>query len=469
MAHDASSSEYGIDQVRPEARSFGFADTVWTWFGSGINTGSWYFGGMAAALGLSFVLQYSLLWIPLLMVPWAAIGYIGFRHGASTVGVTRPSLGIRGSRLSGIAEFLVLIGWPSVNSYIAGISLTYVFAHQFGWPSFGQPGSTGPLMLGILITAVSQGIVMVIGHEAIRYLERVAMVLLLLLGGWETYIVMTHWNFSQVMTFSVKQAAHGPAFYIDLAFGFSWTWAQIADFSRFSKTSTTATVGSWLGINLGQGWFMLVGALGVIGVALQTGIYDPNNSDPSSVIAALGLGVVAFLVLFMATLSTNVTVLYGAGMGLVGTLRTRSPRKILVFVAVLQTVLCFLPLAFSSFVDYFESFLNLVGGVFVPLWTIVLVDYFVVRRMQVSDRDLFADESPDGTTASAFGAWNRSGFISLAAGLVVYFTLSYGLPQVAEQLTASLPAILVSGIVYWALARLQSVQPAAVAEPAATD
>ena len=447
-----ASSKYGIDKVQPKDRSFGFADTVWTWFGSGINTGSWYFGGMAAALGMSFVLQYSLLWIPLMMIPWAAVGYIGYRHGASTVNATRPSLGLSGSRLSGIAEFLVLIGWPSVNSYIAAISLTYVFSALLGWPAFGDPGGTWPLMLGILITAVSQGVIMVIGHEAIRYLERLAVILLLLLGGWETYVVLTHWDFSNLMGFAAPNSAHTVAFYIDLAFGFCWTWAQIADFSRFSKSGTTATVGSWLGVNLGQGWFMLVGALGVIGVALQTGNYDPNNSDPSSVLSALGLGIVAFIVLFMATISTNVTVLYGSGMGLIGAFRSRRPRKILIGVALLQLVLCFLPLAFTSFVEYFETFLTIIGGIFMPLWTIVTVDYYIVRRMCLGDADYFP-AAADDTHASRIPAWNIDGLVSMAAGLAGYFTLSYGLTEIGSVTTASIPAVVISGALYLVLAR----------------
>jgi purine-cytosine permease-like protein len=172
---------------------------------------------MAAALGMSFVLQYSTLWLPLIMVPWAAIGYIGYRYGASTVVVSRPVLGIKGSRLTGIAQFVVLIGWPSVNSYIAAMSLTYVFKGAWGWPAFGEPGSTLPMVVGILMTAVVQGVITVIGHEAIRYLERIAGVLLLVLGGWITYITFSRWGMGEVMSFAQAQPTHNVAFFIDLA------------------------------------------------------------------------------------------------------------------------------------------------------------------------------------------------------------------------------------------------------------
>src|SRR5699024_6688526 len=134
----------------------------------------------------------------------------------------------------------------------------------------------------------------------------------------------------------------------------------------------SATLGSWIGINLGQGWFMMVGAVGVLGVVLTTGVYDPNNSDPSSMVAALGLGIVALLVVFFATISTNVTVLYGSSMGLIGATQTKTPKRYLVFVAVLQFAMCFLPLMFSAFIAYFQFFLGMLGGIFLPLWTLVV-------------------------------------------------------------------------------------------------
>lgn len=444
--------EYGMARIPHGQREYGFADTVFTWFGSGVNTGSWVFGGMAAALGMSFVWWYSLVYLPLLMIPWALVAWIGWKHGASTVTSTSPALGMKGARWMGIGEFLGLIGWPSINTFIAAISLTHVFHAMFEWPAFGQPGATGPLVVGILATALLQGVIVCIGHGAIKHLERLAVVLLIVLGVWETQVVLAHWDYEKISSFALPAAQHSPAFYIDLAFGFCWGWAQVCDFSRFSKSATSATVGSWLGVNLGQGWFMVVGAIGVIGVALQTGVFDPNNADPSSTIASLGLGMVAFLVVFFATVSTNVTVLYGAGMGLVGATRTSKPRRVLIFIAMLQLAMCFLPLAFDHFIHYFEFFLGIVGGIFIPLWTLVVLDYFVVRRGRVRDEDLFAGEDSNGRTRSALGDWNLGGWFAMIAGLVVFYLLTYAFKEIAAVTTASLPAAVVTAVTYLLLA-----------------
>ncbi len=80
--------EYGTARIPHDKREYGFFDQVVTWFGSGVNTGSWYFGGMAAAIGMSFVWQYAFIYLPLMMIPWAMIGWISWKHGASTVTCT---------------------------------------------------------------------------------------------------------------------------------------------------------------------------------------------------------------------------------------------------------------------------------------------------------------------------------------------------------------------------------------------
>lgn len=441
--------EYGTQQIPRDKREYGFLDTLFTWFGSGVNTGSWYFGGMAAALGMTFVWQYSFIYLPLMMIPWAMVAWIGYKHGASTVASTIPSLGVKGARLMGIGEFVGLIGWPSINTYIAAISLSYVFNAMFGWPVHSAPGGTWTLLAGIVTTAVLQGVTVVYGQAAIKYLEWIAVALLLVLGIWETMVVLQHWDYAKIANFTLPQGQQKtPQFFIDLAFGFCWGWAMICDFSRLAKNGTSATLGSWLGVNIGQGWFMTVGAIGVIGVVLDTGVFDPNNSDPSSIIASLGMGIVAFLVVFFATISTNITVLYGSAMGLVGATRSTNPRKFLIFIALLQLAMCFLPLMFKHFVEYFEFVLGIVGGIFIPLWTLVVVDYFLIRKCRVRDEDIFAKEDSRGRTLSAFGDWNANGWIAMVVGLAVYFILAYGMKDVAAQYTASLPSAAITAVLY---------------------
>lgn len=63
--------EYGVERIDPKDRTFKFWDYVWVWFGAGINTGSWYFGGVFATFGLLAGMAMGWGFAPLIMVPWA--------------------------------------------------------------------------------------------------------------------------------------------------------------------------------------------------------------------------------------------------------------------------------------------------------------------------------------------------------------------------------------------------------------
>ncbi len=118
------------------------------------------------------------------------------------------------------------------------------------------------------------------------------------------------------------------------------------------------------------------------------------------------------------------------------------------YIALLQFAMCFLPLAFEQFVHFFEIFLGIIGGIFIPLWTIVVLDYYVVRRMRVTDEDLFAGERSDGTTLSRLGDWNVAGWVAMGLGFGTFILLGRGLPEIAAVTTAAIPALVISGVSY---------------------
>ena len=119
--------------------------------------------------------------------------------------------------------------------------------------------------------------------------------------------------------------------------------------------------------------------------------------------------------------------------------------------------MCFLQLAFKNFIHYFEFFLGIVGGIFIPLWTLVVIDYFVVRRARVRNEDLFAGEDSLGRTKSALGDWNVCGWVSMIVGLAVFYLLNYGMKDFAAVTTASLPAAAATAVTYLLMVAMNDV------------
>jgi NCS1 nucleoside transporter family len=439
--------EYGAEKVPPSARNYGFFDTFFLWFGGGVNTGSWWMGGVMATFGLSLALTYSWILIPFIFFPWALLGYIAYKHGLTTSAMTRASLGSRGAGIQSLFQAFVMAGWCSVNTFIGAISVTFIFHIMWGWPAFGSEGAAMPMIFGILIIGILQGIFAVSGHNIIKYMEWVSGLLLIGLGLYMTYVVIDTFSWTALMSWENNEAPYATfGILIDILIGFCWSWTHIGDFGRFAKTKKAAVLAPWFGVNIGQGWFFVIGAIGVIGVALQTGSIDLLASDPSTIMSELGLGWMAFAIIIFCTVNTNAMNIYTSSMGLINLFNNNiKSRTSLLIIAVLQLVLCFVPLLFPSFLDFFSAFLTASGGLFAPFWTLVLVDYFIIRRQRLFD-DIF-DVSPQSSHWHS-GGFNRAGIVSLLAGASTFYFFTYAVPNVSQIISATGPSIIVTSGLY---------------------
>jgi purine-cytosine permease-like protein len=342
---------------------------------------------------------------------------------------------------------------------------------MFGTPALGEPGFQGPMALSILVTCAVQGFFAVAGHRAIRAMEWAAVTGLVLLGAYETYLALSTWGASDL--FAWRPAAGlstsiGPFSYIitfalllDLLVAYNWTWEFIGDFSRFARTPRAGGVGPWIGANIAQTWWFFVGALGVVFLAIQSGQFNPALSDPSSVATQLGFGAGAYLVILLATVATNAGNIYASALGISQLApRSRVPmRGLLLLSAVVVVPLSLLPLVAADLLGSYIFFLDFVGALVVPLWTIVLVDYFIVRRREYSD-DLFRTA---GGIYWYKGGVHWPGVASLALGTAVYWVIAFAFPELRSQVSATIPTILVVAIAYAATAR----RDARVAQPSA--
>ena len=442
----------GIRPLSTAERIYGFFDLFWNWFGDSANASSWYFGGLLAMAGLPVLFWNTFFWSPLIILPWALLALISVRTGATTVLLSLPALGVRGGTLFlGVAETVVQVGWTTVTTYIGASSLVRLWQGQS--PDASLSGQSGPLIAAILLMALIQGVAASLGAGAIRTLKWISSLLLLLLGGVETWQILSHWKIREILAFHATAPPFGAIQLFDISVTNIWTWLQVGDFARFSKTERGALAGSWLGLWVGQAWFVLVGAVAVIGLGLASGHLDPDDSDPGQLMSRLGLSWVALSVIFLSCISVSSSNLYGAGIGLLSLFgekaRKEGPGRALLIVSALSVATSFIPLLFGHFIDYFTRFLTTIGGLFIPLWSLVLADYLVVRKGRIDASALF-DRRPDSPYWSRDG-FNRAGLFSLGAGSAFYYAWPDLLPNAAATIGVSLPTMVVTGALYLVL------------------
>src|SRR5438309_11765204 len=116
-------------------------------------------------------------------------------------------------------------------------------------------------------------------------------------------------------------------------------------------------------------------------------------SDPSFKATQLGFGLGAYLIILFATISTNAGNIYASALGItnIATRWKTSMRRLLLVSSAIVVPLALLPLFETNFVFTYIFFLDFLGAIVVPLWTLTLVDYFLVKARRYTD-DLFASE-----------------------------------------------------------------------------
>ena len=237
---------------------------------------------------------------------------------------------------------------------------------------------------------------------------------------------------------------------LDLLIAYNWTWEFIGDFSRFARSKKAGTWGPFAGASLAQYWFFSVGALMTVAFLVNAPAGSVNFaaiSDPSYKATQLGFGLGAYLIILVATISTNAGNIYASALGItnIATRWKTSMRRLLLLSAVIVVPLALLPLFETNFVFTYIFFLDFLGAIVVPLWTLTLVDYFLVKARRYSD-DLFTQE---GGHYWYRGGWNWPAVVTLLSGTALYWIIAFGFPTLRETISAALPTIVFVVVVYY--------------------
>ncbi len=444
----AVATEYPIEVSVPmSARHYGFWSMVATWIGANANTSSWYTGGCIAAVGVASGLSVIFIANPIAYGVMALIGYMGYKVGTTSMGLARGSFGIKGSILPSVLNATQFIGWCAANTFIAALSMSYLLQEFFGWPAYGEPGSAGTMIFGVLFCCALQiAMTLVQGTHSIKVAEDIACILLIVLTIWETIVILKQYPLSQIMAWKPSgefALRYGEAMDIMVAFSFGWIPA-IAEFTRYTKDKKSATIAPMIGANVALFWFAIVGMFGAIANSIATGVFDPNTSDPSTVMQNLGLGGVALGVLILATCTTNCVNIYSAGMSMANCVPKVGEKKCLAIAAFLTIAVSLVPVFLSSFYDAFCVFLSYIGFIFAPLLAIMIIDYFVIQKRNY-----------DWTQAAKVGGqfWYKNGvnwiaIVTWCIGVVVYF-ISLQMDFVMNSLGAIYFTVIITAIVYY--------------------
>ena len=439
--------DYPVDIAPPpEARHYKFWDLFMTFIGGNANASTWYVGGCLAAMGFMRALGVTLIANPIVYLFMGSLGYMGYKVGTTSMGLARVSLGIRGSNVPSVILQFPYLGWCAVNTYVAGISISYILNAVCGLPAYGMPGSNWTMLISIIIqSALTIGAVMIGMSRSVKIFEDLSGIFLVILTIVVTVVVCTTFDLKEIVTWKPDaelRMSMGQGIDNLLGWGLAWITC-LAEFTRYTKKVRTAVVSPMLGATFSMVWFVMVGVVSTIAVAVSTGLYNPDASDPSTVVTQLGFGWIAVLVLILSNTTTNV-VNFFVGVEAVSNITPKTSKKrIAAWLSVVMVALSIIPLFTGSFLDTFQGFLGLLGALFAPIGTIMMVDFYLLRRNEYDIRFLSMKDGPYWYSNGV----NWCGMATMILGAAAYFVF-VNIDWMANSLGATAYVMIFSGILY---------------------
>jgi cytosine permease len=341
---------------------------------------------------------------------------LGCRTRLSSYMLARIAFGTHGSTLLNLAFALSLLGWFGVNINLFGDAMAKLLAALWGY--------TGPVWPVELVGGLLMTVTTLVGLRAINTLSTIivpilAVVCLLML--WES---MKHGSVGSILARAPPQGLSFGDTVSAVVGGFVVGAVIMPDTCRFIEKPRGAVWTAVLTYFVSSVIVTVIGGL----AALATG-----KVEILDLMLFMGLGAGAFIIVLGGSWILNALNLYSAALS-IGVAVPQSRREITTLVAGLAGTL----LAFLQILDHFLTFLFYLSIVFVPIASIIVVDFFLLRPAAYA-----------GAALNSIKTVETPALLAWAAGAVVAVLGSLGYLRVTG--IAAVDAMLVSALVYGAL------------------
>ena len=401
-------------------------------------------------------------------------GKPGVDYGIPYPVLARASMGVAGARLPAVLRASVAVFWYGAQTYFASTALelliltlsgthggeTFLGLSAVGWTSF-------VLVWAIQIAIFSHGM------DWVGTFLNVAgpFVYLVMIG-----LLIVLWQQSDGQLWSAAQtifAPENPTFASEfngfvaivgtMVAYFAAVMINFSDFSRYAKSNRAMVLGNLAGLPANMVLFSALALLITAGAAV---IYGEKITNPTEIVeradSAL-LSVLAAVTFFAATVGINLVANF---IPAVNGIANMAPRVLDFKRAGWITSLFALVIGgfWVSFISQvgIAGFVNTLGATLAPLYGIMVVDYYLVKKQRLIVADLYSS-SAQGAYAYD-GGWNHRALVAFA--LAAVFSISAVWVESLSFLSgyAWLIGALIGGLIY----RLLSPAPGAVRTAAAS-
>jgi len=435
------------------------------WFGANLQITAIVDGALAVVFGAD----------PLWAIIGLLIGNIGggivmALHSAQGPGMgipqmisSRAQFGVYGACLPLVLVILMYLGFAATGTVLSGQAINRII------------GVDTPAV-GIIVFGALTMLVATVGYRLIHMLGRISSIVGAI--GF-TYLAIRLFATGNVPALLGMKPFEWPTFLLAIGLGAGWQLTfgpYVADYSRYLPQNTKVSTTFWytlLGSALGSQWSMTIGAL--VAAAWGAAFLKSQVAFIGDLAGGGAVAMLIYVVIVTGKLAVNTLNAYGGFMTMLttvtaftGTRRvTGAVRALFIFGFIFVSVLIAL-LASKDFLATFRDFVLLLLMAFTPWSAINLIDYYLISKERI---DIPALYDPNGR----YGKWNWAALLCYLVGVVAQ------IPFLAQHMyTGSLTKLLggadiswlvglvVTGVMYYVLARKSARTPAQTIYPTDT-
>jgi cytosine permease len=377
-------------------------------------------GTIGNAFNFSNILALVLIGNILLGTYCAALGYIAYRSGLSTVLMARFSFGNIGSRWVDFIMGFTQIGWYAVTNAFIADALSQILGIPEGWR-----------WLAVVFFTYAFCITAYIGYTAMDWLSRLAVPAMLVLIAISLFLGFRDaGSLAQLQAIAPKEPMPFGAALALVIGTFISGGTQATNWSRFADSSKNAV------------WSTLFAFFAINGLLVFTGAFCTLVYGSEDLIAAMtqqGILIGGVILLILNVWTTQDNTIYAFSVA--GSNFFRTPKRTAFVLGGATLALAFALIGISNLMI---PFLILLGTVIPPVGGIIMADFWLRHRGQFPSL-----EAP-------LPAFNWAGVIAyIAASLIAYFSAqaNIGVPPLHGIITAALLYVILTNVIPQPIAR----------------
>ncbi|MBD2840154.1 NCS1 family nucleobase:cation symporter-1 [Pseudomonas sp. JM0905a] len=363
-------------------------------------------------------------------------GYMGQKTGLPYPVMCRISFGIHGAQIPALIRAVIAIAWFGIQTYLASVVLRVLLTAVFpSLAAYDQDSLLGLSTLG-WITFLGiwcvQLVIFAYGMEMVRRYESFAGPVILL-----TFAALAGWMYQRSgfsITWSTGEGYTGSTMWLKVL-GAAALWVSLygtmilnfCDFTRNCPDRRTISVGNFWGLPVNMLGFALIA---VVLAGAQFSIDGKLVKSPTEIVASipdtLGL-VLACLAFLIVTVAVNIMANFVAPAYVLTNLAPRvlNFRRAGLLSATIAVLI--LPWHLYNSPGVIVYFLGGLGALLGPLYGIMIVDYYLLRRGRVNLPELYSESRQGayhyhrGVNPRALAAFVPAALISTLLALLPAF------------------------------------------------